>query len=651
MKLWRVNFHILIGCLGVIFFFNISVYSQTNLQQDLIAQRQLDTVLSYYRKSDADSIDISKRLFYISTFLKLIEPYQEDTLVYMGLMRKTKLQNLAKQYDSAVTYSEKLYDLSNRNNDTLHIIRASAKLGLYHKKNNQLKESFKFYNEAFRVSRRVGDSARSGRYLLQMANIQNILGDFSGSKATAIEGVKFAEKIWDIKRLSGLYHIISVSNLEQNNFDEALKYNIAALSLGENKEDAKIIGRKHMFNYQNTKANILSRKKDFNQAISILDTLRKEPSVIGNKEMYARVLSNLGHILWLQDSQNITSEELLLQARGIRKEINDAEGLIASNIHLTKFYQENDKGKALFFANSAYQNALKRESLVSIIEALGYVIQLKDSPEEARIYHKTSKELEEINQSNRAIYVETKYENDKLTTENLVLKAETAKKERQRIIYLFGSILLVLIAGSVFYMVQQRHKRQIIRNVYDAEARISKKLHDELANDVYNVMIQIQNDQSRKEVLDKLEDIYNSTRDISRENSSFNEVRDFHLELSNMLSSYSADYTKIIIKDVGEINWQSITPEKKIIVYRILQELMINMKKHSEASLVAITFKKEQKTIKITYADNGVGVDKDEIIYSSGLRNAENRIKTIGGSFIFDSEMERGFKATVHFPN
>ncbi len=203
----------------------------------------------------------------------------------------------------------------------------------------------------------------------------------------------------------------------------------------------------------------------------------------------------------------------------------------------------------------------------------------------------------------------------------------------------------------MFYLYRQRLRRENIREVYNAEARISKKLHDELANDVYQVMMQMQNDQNDPEVLDKLEEIYHTTRDISREHNSFRTGEEYATELNGMLSSYSSNGTKIIIKDIDEINWQSINPEKKIIVHRTLQELMVNMKKHSHAELVAIMFKKTQKGIVITYADTGVGVSTEEIIYSNGLQNTENRIKTIGGSFIFDSEKGKGFKAKINFPN
>ncbi|WP_109302369.1 hypothetical protein [Aquimarina sp. AU474] len=643
MKLWRVNFPFSIRIWGLISYISFSTFGQEK-EKSSLTPIQLDSTYYYFKLSKEDSVPRNEKLKHINSFLSASKRFPHDSLLYIGLMRKTTLLGQLKKFDSAIVYSKKLLSVAEKNQDTSYMIKAYAKLGRYYKNNNQLAHAFKNYNESFKVSRILMDSIAAGKSLLQMANIQASLGDFSGSKTTAIDGIRYIENTTNVQTLSGLYHIISVANREQKNYEDALKYNDKAFEIDKSRNSIQV--------FKNTRANILSDQKEFKKAIDILQELMSDSTIQKSKSKYARVIDNYGYEMWLQDPENEDSEQLLLTAKDMREKTQDISGLIASNIHLTKYYLEKEDTKALLYAEAAYENAKKRRSLTSVIEALEFVFKLKDNiKEEALEYDRVHKELQTINQSNREIYGVTKYENDKLTTENLVLRAETAKKERQRVIYLFGTIILILTGGFVFYFLEQRHKREIIRDVYNAEARISKKLHDELANDVYNVMIQIQNDQSNQDVLDKLEDIYNSTRDISRENSSFNEGRDFSQELNHMLSGYSGDYTKIIIKDIDEIAWQSITPEKKIIVHRVLQELMINMKKHSDASLVAVTFKKSPKQIKITYADNGLGVDKEGIMYSNGLRNAENRIKTIGGSFIFESEIGKGFKASLCFPN
>ncbi|EZH74711.1 hypothetical protein ATO12_08195 [Aquimarina atlantica] len=651
MKLWRVDLFFIITIALLILCSAKPIFGQTKVET-LLSSKQLENILQRYSLSNVDSLPLSMRLYHVSSFLEGAWLSKQDSLIYKGLMQKTWLLGKAKLYDSAIIYTHQLYDLAKQNRDTIYMARASNKLGIYYKKNNQLANAFNYYNEAFRISRIDKDTLKAGKILLSMANIQTFLGDYSGSKTTAVDGVKYLEHTSDIRSLAGLYHIISVANRQQKNYSEALKYNGKALALAKDSVSVRAVGVNNILIFKNTKANILADQKNYKSAISIFSELVSNPIVQKDKKEYTRVLSNLGYVQWLENKDNKNSETLLLNALDIRKKINDIEGLVTSNIYLTKYYLDKNKTKALQYAETAYQNAKKWNSLTSILKALGYIFELREATnKEAKEFKEIHIQLREANQSNREIYAVTRYENDKLTNENLVLKAETARKERQQVIYLFSTLFVFLIGVLVFYLYRQRLRREKIREVYNAEARISKKLHDELANDVYQVMIQMQNDQNDPEVLDKLEEIYHTTRDISREHNSFRTGEEYATELNGMLSSYSTNGTKIIIKDIDEINWQAINPEKKIIVHRTLQELMVNMKKHSHAELVAITFKKTPKGVVITYADTGVGVAAEEIIYSNGLQNTENRIKTIGGSFIFESAKGKGFKAKINFPN
>jgi signal transduction histidine kinase len=75
------------------------------------------------------------------------------------------------------------------------------------------------------------------------------------------------------------------------------------------------------------------------------------------------------------------------------------------------------------------------------------------------------------------------------------------------------------------------------------------------------------------------------------------------------------------------------------------------MKKHSNANLVVISCKKENKFLNISYADNGVGFQNNEVVFKNGLKNMETRIKGIGGTFSFDSASEKGCKVKIRFKN
>jgi signal transduction histidine kinase len=81
----------------------------------------------------------------------------------------------------------------------------------------------------------------------------------------------------------------------------------------------------------------------------------------------------------------------------------------------------------------------------------------------------------------------------------------------------------------------------------------------------------------------------------------------------------------------------------------VLQELLVNMKKHSEAGLVVLVFSSTAKAITIKYTDNGKGLDS-LVIDKKGLQNAENRILALKGSLTFENEIHKGFKVSIQIP-
>ncbi|TSE02779.1 helix-turn-helix domain-containing protein [Aquimarina algiphila] len=296
-----------------------------------------------------------------------------------------------------------------------------------------------------------------------MANIQTSLGDFSGSKTTAIDGVRYLEKTADLRNLAGLYHIISVANKESKRYDEARRYNERALALGKDSFSINTIGIKNILIFKNTKALILTGEGEYQEAIRLLKTLESDTILQQDKNEYARVLSNLGYVQWLENKENKNSVKLLLKAKIIREEMNDASGLIASNIDLTKFYFEKDKTKALYHAEAAYKNAKIRRNLVSMIEALGYIFKLKENvSKEAIVYDQIHHKLQEINQKNREIYAVTKYENEKLTNKNVILTKEKDKLTDQA--WIISLLLVVSMTGvGYYYYRQQIYKKRFIQ--------------------------------------------------------------------------------------------------------------------------------------------------------------------------------------------
>ena len=200
-----------------------------------------------------------------------------------------------------------------------------------------------------------------------------------------------------------------------------------------------------------------------------------------------------------------------------------------------------------------------------------------------------------------------------------------------------------------------KSKREKIRISYNTETRISKKLHDELANDLYQTMTfaetqDLSTENNKETLLNDLDSIYSRTRNISRENSSIDIGPNFVPNLKEMMSNYSNDAVNILVNGLDVVQNTALETNKKITIYRTLQELLVNMKKHSQCSLVVITFKNIDKKIQIEYTDNGIGVSKEEINLKNGLLNVETRVKAVDGTLTFDNALHKGFKVNITFP-
>lgn len=80
----------------------------------------------------------------------------------------------------------------------------------------------------------------------------------------------------------------------------------------------------------------------------------------------------------------------------------------------------------------------------------------------------------------------------------------------------------------------------------------------------------------------------------------------------------------------------------QIVTYRIIQEGLNNIAKHSKATKVSLTVQYED-CFKIVIADNGIGItDKDKNKLGNGLRNIAERVKISGGEFVVECPQEGG---------
>ena len=90
--------------------------------------------------------------------------------------------------------------------------------------------------------------------------------------------------------------------------------------------------------------------------------------------------------------------------------------------------------------------------------------------------------------------------------------------------------------------------------------------------------------------------------------------------------------------------------EIKQAIYRIMQEALANVSRHSSASSVEIALIFQDDSVEFAVIDDGVGFDTQQQHDGIGLDSMRERSQSIDGDFSIDSEPGQGTKIIVAFP-
>ncbi len=501
--------------------------------------------------------------------------------------------------------------------------------------NNQKYDSAFYY---FEKANRVTESNEQKVYVLyQMAEIQRVFCDFSGAEASATEAYKYADSP---KYLPYIYNTLGIVYQELYNYDEAIRYYKLSYNDTLSEIDKCII--------KNNISVVYLNQKDFKKAIKILSKTVQNDYLKSQKFYYAKVLDNLGYA-YLK-TNNAEAFRYLNDALVIRDSLNIPREFTSSYMHLAEYYQPNNPSLSFNYAKKAFETAKSVQSPDDQLEALKFMIAVgeeKTIKDLALQQITLSDSLKKVRQTAKNQFAKIKYDSQKILEEK-----ERYKKQKEWTLVISLVVVLMFVIFIVF--IRKRNQKKLQTSVQETENRIAKKIHDELANDVFQTMTfaetqDLENPEKKEALLENLDAIYGKARDISRSNSAIPTDERFETILWELINSFNNETVNIIIKNSPPLDWNKIRPITKNAIYRVLQELMVNMKKHSEASLVVLVFSSSSKGIEIKYSDNGKGI-ADTAFAKKGLQNAENRIRTLKGTLTFENETHKGFKVTIQIP-
>jgi len=190
---------------------------------------------------------------------------------------------------------------------------------------------------------------------------------------------------------------------------------------------------------------------------------------------------------------------------------------------------------------------------------------------------------------------------------------------------------------------------------------VSQEIHDNVGQSLSVTKMQLnileQSEQLYKPALraakDSLGKAMKDLRDIAKGLSSdrveqFSLVENAREELERVRS---IQITEVICTSSG--TEQPVSEEKKLIVFRLIQECIQNTLKHAGATRIALDFSYQPTCLEITIRDNGVGFDVARAMKKSqglGLQNIVKRAAIIGGQASITSIIAEGTTVNITLP-
>ena len=173
------------------------------------------------------------------------------------------------------------------------------------------------------------------------------------------------------------------------------------------------------------------------------------------------------------------------------------------------------------------------------------------------------------------------------------------------------------------------HQRQLLENTIAIEERerlrIAQNLHDDLLAQLYRIKLMNKDDKLSKALENSMDNLRLVSHELSPpllEEISFEEL------ITDFLSPFHKNY--FIDFHTHVTNTSFIPKEKKLQLFRIFQEVMVNIEKHAQADRISLGWRKSSQWVCLCISDNGKGFSNHRKI-GLGLKNIETRVQVVQG--------------------
>jgi len=267
-----------------------------------------------------------------------------------------------------------------------------------------------------------------------------------------------------------------------------------------------------------------------------------------------------------------------------------------------------------------------------------------------------------------------------LTDTIQILDSIVKRKSRQIIMVARVSASLIFAVTIFFIIFTQRAlnastarlrflSTQLIQAGEKERQRISRELHDEVGQGLTAIKFSVENAQDLIEKGNSSDSLASLNRVVHLIQNTMSEARNISVSLrpasidqlgiiatiSWFCREYQKTYTGIEIDQAINLQEERVPQPLKIIIYRVLQESLTNIAKHSNARNVSISLDTRNGRLNLSVEDDGNGFDIARIDVHPTMQNGfglismRERVELSGGEFEVYSDVGEGTRISARW--
>ncbi len=246
------------------------------------------------------------------------------------------------------------------------------------------------------------------------------------------------------------------------------------------------------------------------------------------------------------------------------------------------------------------------------------------------------------------------------------------RMQSEEFVLIFGTSLFLILAGFiVLFAVQYRkeqlkftiEKQRFRQEILQAEVEIREKTLEDVGKELHDNLGQIasltrinlagmrsghSNPEKVDQSLSLMDKLITEMRNLSHQ---LNEGVQLRLSLSEQIEQDVRRLNNLQGLVVGfkmKTNSLNLRGDKAVLIYRIFQEGLSNVLKHSQASEMTVCIEEDDKNVKLTIEDNGIGLNDENLKKDGiGMKNMRSRAALLGAEFSVSNLNPRGTALSI----